>query len=160
MSDLIHLIYASAATRALAPQELATILGTSRRNNDDANVTGMLLHADGSFFQVLEGSASVVDALYKRIEADSRHVQTTCIIREIISVRAFDAWTMGFAEFTSEQAADLVGGNDFYSAQHCLQSMTPGRSRKLLEAFAIGRWHTQLRAAVPGAADTRAAALH
>lgn len=156
MPNLIHLIYASCAARALAPQELGNILAASRRNNTRDDVTGMLLHSEGSFFQVLEGEADVVETVFARIDLDSRHVKTTCIIKEPIARRTFGEWTMGFAELSENEAKEIVGLNDFYRGGLCLETLNVGRARKLLQAFAAGRWHTQLRPDVPGAVNSRA----
>jgi len=145
MQDLVHLIYASGATRDLSPAELDSILVASQRNNAPVNVTGILLYSAGSFFQVLEGPSTAVDAIFARIDADSRHSHTTCIIREPIAVRSFPEWTMGYAQINDSEANDIVGRNDFYAARNCLMSMNPGRARKLLQAFGAGRWHTLVR---------------
>jgi hypothetical protein len=65
-SKLIQCIYASAAGRAFDTEELAQLLKVARDNNAKLGLTGMLLYAEGSFFQVLEGPAQVVDALYAK----------------------------------------------------------------------------------------------
>ena len=144
MSRLIHLIYASAATRAHPPAQLEDILSVSRRNNARDGVTGMLLHTGESFFQVLEGEAPAVDAAFARIDRDPRHQQTTCIIREPIAALSFAEWTMGYAGASPQQLADIAGLNDFFAAGHCVQGLDAGRARKLLQAFGVGRWRTRL----------------
>ena len=88
-STLTHLIYSSAATKPFSANQLEELLGKSRSNNARQGITGMLLHVDGSFFQVLEGEAADVDAAYARIEQDSRHAQHTIIVREPIARRSF-----------------------------------------------------------------------
>lgn len=154
MTNLIHLIYASASARPLAPQELGNILTASRRNNTQNGVTGMLLHSAGSFFQVLEGEEDIIDQVFTRIEQDSRHVKTTCIIREPIAQRTFSEWTMGYADVDERETAQIVGTNDFFQGRSCLQTLNAGRARKLLQAFAAGRWHSQLRHDVSGAVSS------
>ena len=73
--DLAHCIYCSAAVKApVPPNEVQAIRDTSRNNDAAARVTAMLL---GSFFQLLEAGRSVVEALYKKIEAENRHHRTT-----------------------------------------------------------------------------------
>ncbi len=104
----------------------------------------MLLYTNRSFFQVLEGEEARVDALLTRIHADPRHARLTVVIREVIAKRTFSDWTMGYATATLGEVSDLVGGNDFFSAQSCLVNLDGGRARKLLTAFANGRWRTRL----------------
>ena len=142
--ELIHCVYASAATRDFHTEELAQLLQAARENNARLGLTGMLLHAEGSFFQVLEGRADVVDALYARIERDQRHDQVTQIIREPISRHCFDDWTMGFHKASREELAGMSGVNDFFGKDRTALSVDAGRARKLLAAFQDGRWRKSL----------------
>ena len=146
-SDLIHCIYASAAVRDFETGELAQLLEVARENNARLGLTGMLLHAEGSFFQVLEGPADVVDALYARIERDQRHGQVTLVIREPIAKRCFDAWTMGFYKATREELAGMSGVNDFFGKDRAVVNVDAGRAKKLLAGFRDGRWRQSLTGA-------------
>jgi hypothetical protein len=144
MARLIHLIYASAAAHAQSDGELEAILAKSRHNNARDGVTGMLLHCDGSFFQVLEGAADAVDAAFARIDRDPRHRGTTCIIREPIARQSFREWTMGYAGVSPDALSAIPGLNDFFTDRQCLPALDAGRARKLLQAFGGGRWRTRL----------------
>jgi hypothetical protein len=144
MSSLIHLIYASAATRPLSTQELGQLLDQSRANNTRLGLTGMLLYADGSFFQALEGPSEVVTALYQKIEHDERHAQVTRIISEPIPRRYFSDWSMGFSNLSAEDLARTPGANDFFGKAQSFNDVTYGRAKKLLAAFAAGRWRSGL----------------
>jgi Sensors of blue-light using FAD len=138
--ELIHCIYASAAKAPLEQGELARLLAQARIRNAMANLTGLLLYADGSFFQVLEGPAAVVDELYARIEFDPRHDQVTQIIREPIHRRTFVDWSMGFHELNRGDLAELPGASDFFLRPRSPMGLNDGRARKLLNAFLAGRW--------------------
>jgi len=140
MSLLIHCIYCSRCTRAFSEQQIPALLATARRNNASACITGMLLFVDRSFFQVLEGDEAAVDATFERIARDPRHQRVTQIIREPIPHRSFADWTMGFARTSPVEAADLCGANDFFSNPNSLESLTPGRAKKLLKVFKDGGW--------------------
>ena len=146
-SELIQRIYASAARRRFETDELAELLHLARENNAKLGLTGMLLYAEGSFFQVLEGPAAVVDALFAKIDRDQRHDQVTQIIREPISRRYFDAWTMGFYKVSHEQLAGMSGVNDFFGKDRAVVSVDAARAMKLLAAFRDGRWRKQLTGA-------------
>ncbi|MEP6873433.1 MAG: BLUF domain-containing protein [Burkholderiales bacterium] len=143
-SQIIQCIYASAASRAFETKELAELLQVARENNAQLSLTGMLLYAEGSFFQVLEGPADEVDALYTKIERDKRHNQMTLIIREPIPKRCFDAWTMGFYKVSRKDLAGISGVNDFFGSDRAMVSVDEGRARKLLDAFRDGRWRKKL----------------
>jgi hypothetical protein len=112
--------------------------------NKPLGITGMLLHSDGCFFQVLEGEASPVDTLYKKLDRDKRHQQLTLIIREPIAKRSFASWSMGFSSATPEELAKIEGLNDFFEAGSCFSELDAGRAKKLLAAFAEGHWHARL----------------
>lgn len=143
-SQLIQRIYTSAAREDFKAEGLVELLRGARERNADRGVTGMLLYAEGSFFQVLEGEADAVDALYARIERDQRHGQVTLIIREPIPKRNFDDWTMGFHKVSRKELAQMSGVNDFFGNDHAAVSLDAGRARKLLAAFREGRWRKKL----------------
>ena len=140
MSSLIHLIYASTATEAFDSVQLAQLLQHSRSANELDGLTGMLLHTDGNFFQVLEGEPAAIDQLYQKIILDKRHAQFTVIIREPIARRSFPSWSMGFESVSTEEITTIPGLNDFFSKRSCFIQLDAGRAKKLLAAFAEGRW--------------------
>jgi hypothetical protein len=143
MQPLIHVIYASLATPQFKEFHIPALLEQTRNANAQRDVTGMLLYIAGSFFQVLEGEAVQVDAVYERITHDSRHTRITQIIREPIVERAFNEWTMGFATLAGPDAGELIGENDFFADASCISKMDRGRAKKLLHAFAGGRWRLE-----------------
>ena len=144
MSSLIHLIYASLGTQDFSADQLTDLLQKAREANGRLGLTGMLLYSqsDRSFFQVLEGEPADLDRLYPKIAADARHSKVTLLIREPISKRAFGEWTMGFTSVTWPQLQSIPGLNDFFRERSCLVDLDPGRAKKLLAAFADGRWRS------------------
>ena len=139
-APLIHLIYASVAVDELPAVDLAELLGKARLRNQRDGITGMLLYADRSFFQVLEGEADAIDAAFSRIARDPRHRGVVTIIRERIPRRAFAAWTMGYVADTAADVAALAGTNDFFAGASCFDELPAGRAKKVLAAFRAGRW--------------------
>ena len=148
MPDLMHCIYASAATRPFETAELTALLEAARKHNDAAGLTGMLLYTDGSFFQLLEGVPDAVEALFARIEMDKRHERVTKIVAEAIPSRSFANWTMGFSQVSREELAQISGTNDFFTHSNCFLGLESGRAKKLLSAFREGRWRKGLSGAV------------
>lgn len=142
---LAHLIYTSAAAPGFDPSSIDGILRTARKRNAELSITGMLLYIGGSFFQVLEGEEPTLLALFATISSDPRHDRVTKIIQEPISRRAFGDWTMGFSEIDPSEIEKMDGLNDFFHEGQVLESTTPGRAKKLLEAFANGRWRARLK---------------
>jgi hypothetical protein len=72
---LVRLMYASRAVPAVDQEELLAILKQSKANNTRSGMTGALClcSTERIFIQVLEGGREAVNALYRRILADTRH---------------------------------------------------------------------------------------
>jgi hypothetical protein len=143
MTQLIRCIYASLAVPDFKEDELPLLLERARHFNALHSLTGMLLYIEGNFFQVLEGEAEAVDALYTRIMLDRRHTRVTLIIREPIAQRDFSEWTMGFSVVDRLDAGQLIGENDFFRKASCIDNLDAGRAKKLLAAFRNGRWRLE-----------------
>jgi Xaa-Pro aminopeptidase len=141
---MIHLIYTSVATQDFGAALLTDLLRQARAANEPAGLTGMLLFSEGNFFQVLEGEPEAVDALYKKIQQDQRHSKLTVIIREPIFRRQFADWSMGFSDISQQDLSNIDGLNDFFQNGSCFSNLGPGRAKKLLAAFAEGRWRARL----------------
>ncbi|WP_200372634.1 BLUF domain-containing protein [Thiocystis violacea] len=101
---LVHLIYVSTASKALSREELERILDSSIRHNALRNVTGMLLYANGTFMQALEGEEAAVDETYARILQDPRHTAIVMLHDGPLAARRFDDWSMGFRQLAAEDA--------------------------------------------------------
>lgn len=143
MSRLIHIIYSSAAHVDFTQEQLLDLLARSRSKNTSLGITGMLLHIEGSFLQVIEGRDCDIDSLFAKISADPRHGNIITIIRESIPKRSFSDWSMGFADVTRADFENAEGFNDFLSDPSAVQSLVVGRAQKLLKAFKDGRWRSQ-----------------
>ena len=92
---MIRLLYASHAAQPLTPALMEGILASSRKNNMERGITGILCHSGDYFLQVLEGGRGAVNALYNVIAQDSRHDQITILHYEEVTERRFAGWTMG-----------------------------------------------------------------
>ncbi|MDG1859828.1 MAG: BLUF domain-containing protein, partial [Emcibacteraceae bacterium] len=63
-----------------------------------------LLSAGGCFFQIIEGPIDVIDALYAKIECDTRHAAISKVLDEEITERRFPKWLMGGVTLDPELA--------------------------------------------------------
>jgi hypothetical protein len=147
MPLMIHIIYASVATEGFTSAQLTELLQKARVENERLQLTGMLLYSDGNFFQVLEGEPDSVDGMYKKLHLDKRHHQLTMVVREPIAKRYFADWSMGFSSVTPEELSEVDGLNDFFHDGSCFVGLDSGRAKKLLAAFAEGRWRAKLTGA-------------
>lgn len=148
MSDpLFQMAYVSAATHAFSSEQLRNLLAAARENNERVGITGLLVHKDGSFLQILEGPEGAVRRLYEqRIMHDTRHARVLRIFGSNVSERSFDTWTMGFVE-PSEALAEMPGFNDFLKTGFARTGYTDNlaaRVRSLALQFRIGRWRQHL----------------
>jgi hypothetical protein len=105
-----RIIYCSQATYDIAPDELVELLDVCRRNNEAAGLSGMLLHSNQSFLQVLEGESDALSTAYGRIEADDRHTHLRLLADTSTPAALFPDWTMGFEHVDDEELADELDG--------------------------------------------------
>lgn len=104
-----HLAYVSTAIKLMDGKDLLEILKTSQQNNMQYDVTGVLLYAEGTFIQALEGEAEYVDKIYAAIERDHRHKNIIKLTDGKIEERYFPDWTMGFANIDLNKARKITG---------------------------------------------------
>jgi Sensors of blue-light using FAD len=92
---LLQLTYASRPFGYDGPT-LAGILVDARRCNERDGITGALICRDDLFLQLLEGSADAVEATYRRIARDDRHIEVRALTRRTIpeNARLFPRWSM------------------------------------------------------------------
>jgi hypothetical protein len=117
--DIYQLLYVSGATRPMGEDDLDAILMASRRNNGEKNVTGVLLFAEDTFIQVLEGERSVVRELAAQIRKDRRHRNFMVLVERTAGSRAFADWQMGFKRLDPARASD---GRVFRLSRRALES--------------------------------------
>ena len=99
-----QLIYISQATRKMSAEDLSSIQEKAKTNNGPLEITGSLFYNGGWFLQVLEGPASKLDTLYKKIELDPRHKNSRVIYNEPASFRTFPRWSMNMTNLNDRQA--------------------------------------------------------
>jgi hypothetical protein len=96
-----QLLYVSDTAPSLPDGTLDAILTASRTHNAPAGITGLLLHIEGGFLQVLEGEETAVRALYDKIARDPRHWNCQVLLDQE-APRAFGDWSMGFERPSAE----------------------------------------------------------
>jgi len=96
---------------------LTGLLNTSRVNNLENGITGMLLYMEGRYFsdyegrfmQVLEGSEHDVKNLFEKIKTDERHKGILVLRESFQKDRSFPDWSMGFKAVNPEEYQKLSG---------------------------------------------------
>ncbi len=97
-SPIFQLTYVSTQTRDMNAADLIGMLNQAQITNDQLGITGLLLHREDSFFQIIEGDQDRVESLFQKIESDSRHTRVEVMFRGDTNGREFPDWKMGFLE--------------------------------------------------------------
>lgn len=115
---MFSLCYVSAASTRLSEDQLLNLLNTCQKNNSEIDVTGLLLYnGQGTYIQVLEGEQPVIEALYDKIQDDTRHHRVNCIGKKSIEQRSFPNWSMGFKSLNDEGVIPVEGYSDFMESE-------------------------------------------
>ncbi|NAS29513.1 hypothetical protein GTQ40_00875 [Flavobacteriaceae bacterium R38] len=94
---MIHTIcYFSTAHPSLQQEELESLFIYSKENNQKKEVSGILVHADGNFMQVLEGDKKTINELYQKIAKDTRHSNIIKVPIVSYEHRIFEDYDYGF----------------------------------------------------------------
>jgi hypothetical protein len=96
MAQLIELTYVSEPSQAMSFLGLMRLLYHSYENNQALGITGALIYENNKFGQVIEGAEKDIEALWQKIQKDSRHKNVRLIESRVISERSFSKWTMVF----------------------------------------------------------------
>lgn len=131
---LQSLVYMSSATEPFDDDALEGVLEHARSRNTADGLTGLLVHRNGRFMQLLEGPYDAVMSTYQRILADDRHDEVRLFAEESIHTRRFPEWSMAY-DRGSDGAGDAMpeGFSDFLTEGD--QSADQSRSRELLRWF-------------------------
>jgi hypothetical protein len=136
---MIQLIYSSNAVQPFSPEALRKLLVSARTRNTTAGISGMLLHVDGAFLQILEGDAKRVRALFSRIGGDARHHKVVLLLEREIATRNFPDWSMGFFDGSGHSAA-LTGYRKTAGFADLLGDTA--RITRVVADFRDGRWRS------------------
>ena len=104
---MTFIFYSSKASENCLNSDISDILKTSRKNNSQREVTGILVHKNREFLQYLEGPKDIILSLYKKISQDSRHEAIKIIEKGDIEDRVFPNWEMGFASEVNLQPLQM-----------------------------------------------------
>lgn len=112
-SKIFYHVYVSSAAKLMSSDELVKLLEVCRVNNTAIGISGMLVHKDGNFMQVIEGPEDKVRHLLEKIMLDPRHRGIMTLIEGYTEARQFSNWSMGFYELNSAEAKLVPGYNEF-----------------------------------------------
>ena len=133
---LFHLGYVSTETGDMGTQGMIELMAEARRINTERDITGLLLHREKSFYQVLEGTEGEVRRTFASIEQDKRHTAVDVLFDGEIEEREFADWRMGFLNLDGVELEALQGYSDFLSrednAKDFLENLSRGKRLALM----------------------------
>jgi hypothetical protein len=89
--------YISSASKSLENLNLKHLYNTSKINNAQQHITGILIYQNGNFLQILEGENKTINKLYRLIKRDNRHTNILQIINKSILAPIFEDYQTGFS---------------------------------------------------------------
>ncbi|NQZ75896.1 MAG: BLUF domain-containing protein [Ekhidna sp.] len=95
---LHRLIYKSKRAESTTDADIQDILKACERHNPKADISGVLVHSNNSFFQYLEGKKEYIESLYDKIKTDPRHYDCELELLEPIDQKVFPSWNMGYKD--------------------------------------------------------------
>jgi hypothetical protein len=110
IKDLCVLLYRSIETYEMDAADMLKLLIDARAHNHHGDITGLLLHHNGCFMQMLEGPRKQVHALYERIANDARHHDVVVEWDAHAHERLFPNWQMGFAQVPHIRGRAVMAG--------------------------------------------------
>ena len=129
---LYTLVYLSTYhSSEIAETELLAILSRCRKNNSERQVTGLLIFAEGTFIQALEGNKEDVLQIYNKVKGDSRHFGVAKILDHHHNKRVFEKWSMGFKTTSLESISHFLKGNNEMENNDLINLIKSERTRVL-----------------------------
>jgi len=137
------IVYISKASRPVTHDDLTHLLGHARQRNEKEGITGVLLYADGSFMQYLEGPADALMRVYAVIKPHPLHFGLIDLVREPISARVFTEWSMACHWVGASGASPLSANYELLASR-----MAAAVSRKSAASELLSKFWTEGRDAV------------
>ncbi len=89
--------YVSNSKINLTTKELQKLFYSAKKNNLKHKISGILIHDNGNFFQIIEGSKKNIKKIYKKIAQDKRHHHVIELINQSIKQRVFKEYETEFS---------------------------------------------------------------
>ena len=107
-TELYELLYTSKANPEFKEEELRNILSKANEQNEQFEISGMLIYYNHCFVQILEGKKLDILNLFKKISKDHRHHSIEVFYQGEISERSFENWSMAGKALTDQELIELL----------------------------------------------------
>lgn len=126
--------YTSKASPEVNEEILEQIFETTRKNNQERGIHGILLYGMDTFLQVLEGDKEILIPLYEDlISEDPRHTDVFEIINRPSTMSVFSSYD---SKFNIVKTSEELENIKTYLRQHQINS-TAGKIHRLLNPFLL-----------------------
>jgi hypothetical protein len=133
MKPYYTICYVSKAHPSLTEEDISLLFTHWAAVNNDSEITGILLHSLGNFFQVLEGTEKHLTQLFEKIKSDHRHTDVFTVFNRETDRPAFLNYDSKFNVVTTK--ADLQRIKQYLDAN--LDDSTHDKLSRLLAPFLI-----------------------
>ena len=106
-----ELSYISTVAESTTDKDINEIIKTSRKRNQDLNLTGCLVYDQKKFHHILEGNKKNVLKVYNIIKEDPRHFDIRITWQGLRESRKFIKWSMAFIKTNKEHTTLIEGIN-------------------------------------------------
>ena len=111
-NHLVRMVYTSVKSDSCDDAAVDAFVAQASASNQARDITGMLLHTEARFLQVLEGPEDAVAAAFEATTQDSRHSECQLLSCEPISnPRHFAGLSMGATSVSEAEAAGSIAGS-------------------------------------------------
>ena len=108
---LYFILYSSHSKKQFTIQELSGLWKKFVKNNISLGVTGILIHLNDRFIQLLEGEKTIVEELYEKIVKDERHNDVTQLLKGTLKKRNYENCLMGYHNYVDNNSISLGAGS-------------------------------------------------
>lgn len=127
--------YVSKSDPSMTEADIQKVFKWTNAWNNKLGVRGILLHAFGNFFQVLEGEEKVLLDLYEnKIKEDSRHSDIYEVYNKKTTQPVFTEYSSQFNVIKSDDQLDEI---KTYLEENRVSSTTSDKLARLLKPFVI-----------------------
>lgn len=125
--------YVSSANSNFQREEIKKLFTRWEKVNQENDVKGILLFAEGNFFQVLEGKKKFIIQLFTKIQKDPRHNNIIQIIEEEMKKGGFDSYKCDLV--TEANKYDRSVFKDYLETMKGMDAHTQEVASGMLEVF-------------------------
>jgi len=125
--------YVSTIQSKVSSSELYEAFVSFKKKNIKNNISGVLLHKNGNFLQIIEGKKETIDALFSKIKIDKRHKHIITLIDFPIPHRLFEEYKTSFSIIDSPEEFKML--IEYTNWLKHADSSCAKKAIKVLEAF-------------------------